>query len=92
MCNELSEEIQLPADFMPMVSAGRPELACLISSERTLNAEETRAVAHALAVYVKTHIALANEVVELRRKIKDHVGNIRAGVKRLEELAYQFSE
>jgi hypothetical protein len=83
---DLSEPIKLPVDFNVMVMTGRPEMASMISSERTLNAEETRMVVHAMAVLMKTNNRLQEEVRSIRMRTLQSISNIRGAANALASL------
>lgn len=89
---DLTEPVSLPNDFAPMVAAGRPELAALIPHDRTLNAEETKAVVHALAVYVKTHQQLERKMAQLQLNLDNGMGALKGAVGTLTKILEQKEE
>jgi len=80
---DLAEEIKLPMDFNVMVMTGRPEMASHIASGRTLNADETRMVVHAMAVLVKTNNRLQQEIRDTRQRALQSIANIRGAANAL---------
>lgn len=90
--DELTEDISLPTDFALMVMTGRPELSVMISKDRTLNVEETRAVIHALAVLMKTNNQLRRQREEQTLKIENALGNLRGSVRMFEKMIDLLAE
>lgn len=83
--NDLTQEIHLPTDFAAAVGSGRPELARLIN--RPLTAEETQAVARAMAVLIETNQELQKHASKQVELIKDTIRSHLRGInKKMNEL------
>ncbi len=68
--NDLTQEISgLPSEFAAAVGTGRSGLTMLL--DRPLTLEETRAVAHALAVLIDTNRELQQHCSELAVSVKN---------------------
>lgn len=73
--NEVVEEVSLPTDFAIAFMSGRPELLRII--ERPLTAEETHAVAHAMAVILDTNQELQRHARQVAEMAEQALGNLK---------------
>jgi hypothetical protein len=82
--NEMVDDVNLPSDFAVAFMSGRPELLGII--KRPLSAEETAAVARAMATILMTNVELQRHSQVLADMVRDAYGNLKGLTSKLSQL------